>query len=262
MNTDRMSRRQAAFRSDFRSKIARAYDGWLHVALIAAIGFGAIWWALRQVQSPSWYEWLVIPVSFCVANAFEWWIHRYIMHRPVRGFMGIYKRHTLAHHQFFTVVEPSFDDSRDFRIVFFPPYALVAFIAMSAPATALLVWAGLPDAGFLLLATNVALYLNYETFHYCCHAKDDWVIRRIPFVNSIRRHHIAHHDTGIMMERNFNLTYPVADWFFGTSDLACGLVQHVFNGYDTRFVRTDLKRPKHTTDSVAAGHVAVPVAAE
>jgi hypothetical protein len=40
-----------------------------------------------------------------------------------------------------------------------------------------------------------------------------------------------------MMERNFNLTYPVADWFFGTSDLECGLLRHVFNGYDTSKVR-------------------------
>jgi hypothetical protein len=45
-----------------------------------------------------------------------------------------------------------------------------------------------------------------------------------------------------MMERNFNLTYPVADWFFGTSDLKCSLLQHVFNGYDTSRVRSDLVR--------------------
>ena len=45
-----------------------------------------------------------------------------------------------------------------------------------------------------------------------------------------------------MMERNFNLTYPIADWFFGTSDLRCGLLKHIFNGYDRSAVRTDLKR--------------------
>ena len=44
-----------------------------------------------------------------------------------------------------------------------------------------------------------------------------------------------------MMERNFNLTYPVADWFFGTSDLECGLLKHVFNGYDTSKVRGDVR---------------------
>ena len=91
-----------------------------------------------------------------------------------------------------------------------------------------------------------ALYLNYELFHYCCHVKDDRIVRHIPLVNSIRRHHIAHHNTALMMERNFNLTYPIADWFFGTSDLACGLLQHVFNGYETRFVRRDLKRVRNT----------------
>jgi hypothetical protein len=60
-----------------------------------------------------------------------------------------------------------------------------------------------------------------------------------------------------MMERNFNLTYPIADWFFGTSDLACGLLRHVFNGYDARFVRRDLKRVRNTSDDTRVGHVQV-----
>jgi len=55
-------------------------------------------------------------------------------------------------------------------------------------------------------------------------------VRHVPFVNSIRRHHIAHHNKALMMEREFNLTYPIADRFFGTSDLACGLRRPVFNG--------------------------------
>ncbi len=261
MSATRMSARQQAFRAHFRTQIALFYDGWLHVALIAAIGVAAIWYCARQISTPAWYEWLVIPVAFCMANSFEWWIHRTIMHRPVRGFLGIYKRHTLAHHQFFTEAEPSFDNSRDFRIVFFPPYALVAFIAGSIPAVALLHWAGLPNAGWLLLATNVGLYLNYELFHYCCHVKDDRIIRHIPLVNTIRRHHIAHHNTAMMMERNFNLTYPIADWLFGTSDLKCGLLQHVFNGYATTHVMRDLKRVRNSSDDVRIGQVR-PAAAE
>jgi hypothetical protein len=39
-----------------------------------------------------------------------------------------------------------------------------------------------------------------------------------------------------------NLTYPFADWLFGTSDLTRGLLGHLFNGYDTRFVRGDLPK--------------------
>lgn len=244
MDKPTLSPRQAAFRADFRTRIAPAYSGWAHVALIFALGAAAIWYCMRQIAHPAWYEFLVVPVAFCLSNVFEWWIHRYVMHRPVKGLMGIYSRHTLNHHQFFTDVEPSFDTSRDFRIVFFPPYALVAFMVLSLPPAALLGAIGVPNAGWLLLIANVGLYLNYELFHYCCHVRDDRLIRRIPLVNSIRRHHIAHHDQGIMMERNFNLTYPVADWFFGTSDLSCGLMKHIFNGYDTQTIRTDIGRPR------------------
>jgi hypothetical protein len=240
MDTSKMSRRQAAFRDDFRNRISPAYAGWAHVALIYALGAAAIWYCARQIAAPAWYEFLVVPVAFCASNVFEWWIHKYVMHRPVKGLMGIYSRHTLAHHQFFTHVEPTIDNTRDFRIVFFPPYALVAFMALSLPPAYLLGALGLPNAGWLLLITNVGLYLNYEAFHFCCHVKDDRLVRFIPLVNSIRRHHIAHHDPVLMMGRNFNLTYPVADWFFGTSDLKCGLIKHIFNGYDTRSVRTDL----------------------
>jgi hypothetical protein len=160
--------------------------------------------------------------------------------------MGIYKRHTLAHHQFFTDNEPTIDSLRDFRIVFFPPYALAAFIAGSSVAAYILHLLGLTNAGWLLLCTNIFLYLNYELFHFCCHVKDDSIIRHIPLINTIRRHHIAHHNTAIMMERNFNLTYPIADWLFGTSDLRRGLLGHLFNGYDATHRRTDMKRVRAT----------------
>src|SRR5690349_6381206 len=240
-----MSKRQAAFRADYRTKIGKLYSGPLHVFVIYAIGFAAIWYFARHIHDTVWTDWLIVPIAFLGANIFEWWIHRYVMHRPVKGFMGIYKRHTLAHHQFFTHIEPTIDNTRDFRIVFFPPYALVAFMALSLPPAAILGLVGLPNAGWLLLITNVGLYLNYELFHYCCHVKDDSIVRHIPLVNSIRRHHIAHHNTALMMERNFNLTYPIADWFFGTSDLRCGLLKHIFNGYDTSRVRGDLKRVRN-----------------
>jgi len=259
----RLSRRQQAFRNDFRSKIGRLYHGWAHVALIYAIGLAAIWYFARRVQAPAWYEWLVVPLAFLGANVFEWWIHKYVMHRPIKGLLGIYKRHTLAHHQFFTENEYTLDNSRDFRIVFFPPYALVTFIAMSLVPAAILGALGLANAGWLLLITNTAIYLNYELFHYCCHVKDDRIVRHIPFINTIRRHHAAHHNTAIMMERNFNLTYPIADWLFGTSDLRRGLLGHLLNGYDTAHLRRDLKRVRHTHDDPHAGAPRAPaVAAE
>jgi len=49
-----------------------------------------------------------------------------------------------------------------------------------------------------------------------------------------------------MMGTNMNLTYPIADWLFGTSDLDRGLIGHVFNGYDTRFRKRNLKKARAT----------------
>jgi len=243
-----MPRRQEAFRADYRTRISPWYSGLLHVFVVYAIGAAALAYAIPRIHDPSWLEWSVVPVVFLASNVFEWWIHRFVMHRPVTGFMGIYRRHTLAHHQFFTDSVPTIDDTRDFRITFFPPYALVTFIALSVPPALVLGTLWSANAGLLLICTTVGIYLNYEFFHWGCHVKDDRFIRHVPFMNTIRRHHIAHHNQAIMMEKNFNLTYPIADWLFATTDLDRGLLGHVFNGYDSRHVRTDLKKTRAGTD--------------
>src|ERR1700730_18883572 len=157
-----MSQRQADFRAAYRRKISPWYSGIGHVAVVYAIGLAGFSYFIPHIHRPTALEFLVVPVVFLACNVFEWCIHRFVMHRPIKGFMGIYRRHTLAHHQFFTDVEPTIDDTRDFRIVFFPPYALVAFMVLSLPPAAILGLVGLPNAGRLPLITNVALYLKYE----------------------------------------------------------------------------------------------------
>jgi hypothetical protein len=49
-----------------------------------------------------------------------------------------------------------------------------------------------------------------------------------------------------MMERNMNLTFPVMDWLMGTSDLDRGLAGHLLNGYDSRFVKTNMRKTSRT----------------
>jgi hypothetical protein len=74
----------------------------------------------------------------------------------------------------------------------------------------------------------------------------------MPFVNTLRRHHTAHHNARLMMETNMNLTFPIADWFFGTSDLNRGLLGHLFNGYDTRHLKRNLRGTPKRPDEAAA----------
>ncbi|MNR02404.1 hypothetical protein D3C85_1182540 [compost metagenome] len=97
------------------------------------------------------------------------------------------------------------------------------------------------NAGYIVFLTMVGLYMVYETFHYCCHVHDNWFVRNMPFINTIRRHHTAHHNLGIMMKYNMNLTFPIADWFMGTTDLRRGLFGHLFNGYSEKYVKDELR---------------------
>jgi hypothetical protein len=55
------------------------------------------------------------------------------------------------------------------------------------------------------------------------------------------------------METNMNLTFPIADWLFSTSDLDRGLLGHLFNGYDTQHLKSRLRgRPKRPDEAAAA----------
>lgn len=243
-----MTDRQRNYRHQYRERIAGWYNGWLHVAVIYTIGLTAMYVYVSNIRDVAWWEWMTVPVVFLICNFFEWFLHAQIMHRPQanKGMRAVYTRHTLMHHQFFTEKEMRFADQFDWRVTFFPPYALVVFILMSIPGALVVGWLISPNAGWLLMSTTTGMYLIYEFMHFCCHVEDNWFVRNCPFVNTIRRHHTAHHDQSIMMERNMNLTFPIADWFFGTSDLNRGLLGHLFNGYDTRYVRTDMRRTSRT----------------
>jgi len=66
----------------------------------------------------------------------------------------------------------------------------------------------------------------------------------LPFINTIRRHHAAHHNKNIMMYSNMNLTFPLGDWLFGTSDLNRGFFGHIFNGYSKKYIKKEFLQNK------------------
>jgi hypothetical protein len=237
-----MTERQRKFREQYKADISPLYNGLLHIGVIYAAGIAAIWTCVSRMHGAGW-EWaMAIPV-FIAGNFVEWFMHRHVMHKRIDVFAlrAIYERHTRQHHQYFTDLEATIDTTREFRIVFFPWRVLITL------GVGGLVLGGIAgqivnaNAGYVVFLTMVAQYLVYETFHYCCHVHDNWFVRNMPFINTIRRHHTAHHNMGIMMKYNMNLTFPIADWFLGTSDLRRGLMGHLFNGYSDRHVKEELK---------------------
>lgn len=247
-----MSERQRNFRAEYQAGIGPYYNGLVHVGVMYAVGLSVIVWCISRMQNASW-EWLLVIPVFAFSNWFEWWIHKYVMHRlvDVWALRAIYDRHTRQHHQYFTNNEMTVDSTREFRIIFFPWRALLTFMGMGVPFGLFLGWLINPNAGYILMVTIVGQYLIYESFHYCCHVHENWFVRNMPFVNTIRRHHTAHHNQGLMMERNMNLTFPIADWFMGTSDLNRGLLGHIFNGYNEKYLKPELQSAgaKHTVDA-------------
>ncbi|MFN0160021.1 MAG: sterol desaturase family protein [Burkholderiales bacterium] len=236
------TQRQLDFRAAYQAQIHPAYSGPVHIGVIYLVGLSVIGACVSRLAGASW-EWLLVIPVFFFSNIFEWWIHKYVMHRlvDVWALRAIYDRHTRQHHQYFTDNEMTVSTSREWRIVFFPWRALFTFIAIGIPFAFLLATFVNPNAGYILLVTMVGQYLIYESFHYCCHVNDNWFVRHMPFVNTIRRHHAAHHNYGIMMSHNMNLTFPIADWVMGTSDLDRGLVGTLLNGYNEDHVKPELK---------------------
>lgn len=237
-----MTDRQRRFRAKYLSEISPWYNGFVHVAVMYAAGIAAIWWCVSHMRDATW-EWLfVIPVALA-GNFLEWGMHKYVMHRliDVYALRAIYDRHTRQHHQYFTDNDPTISTVQEFRIVFFPWRVLAVLAVMGTVLGGLAAWLVNPNAGYVVFVTMIGHYMVYETFHVCCHVKENWFVRNVPFINTIRRHHAAHHNMGIMMKVNMNLTFPVADWAMKTSDLKRGLFGHLFNGYSEAHVKDELK---------------------
>ena len=98
-----MSERQRQFRTEYQAQIHPLYNGLVHVGVMYAVGLATIAWCVSRMHDATW-EWLLVAPVFCFSNLFEWWIHKFVMHRlvDVWALRAIYDRHTRQHHQYFT----------------------------------------------------------------------------------------------------------------------------------------------------------------
>lgn len=245
-----------AFRQTFRDGIPKDYSGVRHGLTALAIGLLALFGLLLLVRTPvTWIDVAVIPVTAVAWNFVEWIVHTHVLHRPGKGKIArmLYQRHTHTHHQFFTHDHASFEGSRDLSIVFFPVFALPITLLLATPA-ALLAWLIVSlNAALILLATVAAMYILFEVMHFCAHVPENAFVRHCPLINTMRRHHIAHHNHRLMMTTNMTFTFPLADWIMGTSDVDRGFWGMTFNGLSTKHVKPINARSHepHSSDTVA-----------
>jgi hypothetical protein len=236
-----MTDRQRKFRELYVAGISPFYNGIFHIGVMYGVGSLVIFYCLTQLDNPSWAWLTIIPVAIA-GNFVEWAMHKYVMHRLVDVFAlrAIYDRHTRQHHQYFTDTDYTIKTIKEHRIVFFPLRVLIVLGVFGLLISYCAAKAINANVGYIVYMTMVSHYLIYETFHYCCHIQENWFVRNVPLVNTIRRHHAAHHNLGIMMHKNMNLTFPLADWIMGTSDLKRGLLGTLFNGFNENHINPDL----------------------
>ena len=236
-----ITQRQSRFREQYVAQISPWYHGLLHIGVMYGAGLLILGWCVSQLQSPTWEWGLIIPIAIA-GNFAEWAMHLHIMHRlkDVFALRAIYDRHTRQHHQYFTDNDFTISSIREFRIVFFPWRVLLVLSVASAVLGLLFSLILGSDAGYMVPITMIGHYMLYESFHFCCHVPENAFVRHCPIINSVRRHHSVHHNMGVMMHINMNLTFPLADWLMGTSDLNRSLLGHVFNGYENEFQKPEL----------------------
>ncbi len=210
-----------AFREEYRKKnIGPHYRGWPHFAFTTCGSLAVIAFAVAHVHAVRPAEWIVLPLALLIANAGEYFGHKGPMHRPVRGMTILFQRHTREHHRFFTNEMMSYESSRDFKMVLFPPVMLLFFLGALATPIALLFASASANAGWLFVSVAMGYFLTYEWLHFAYHLHLGSWVGRLPFVKRLRQHHMLHHDPALMGRYNFNITFPVCDRIFGTASKA------------------------------------------
>ena len=225
-----MEDRLQQFRAAYQAKISPLYNGWLHGAWI--FGFGAVFiaWCASRIENDGW-AWLSVIPALLVANLGEWWLHKNALHRRIDALRALWHRHTIEHHNYFTEARMTVDSQREYRIILFPPYAVLGIALIHALFGGLWALVFGADAGWAWMVGGMAHYLLYEVLHTAAHLPEHPLLARLPLVNTLRRNHWVHHHQALMADVNLNLTPPFADWLMGTSDLDRSLPGVLFNGY-------------------------------
>ncbi len=208
-----------AFRDEYRrTSIGPGYRGWLHFATTSVGSLSVIAFAALHVHAVRPLEWLTVPVTFLFANFAEYHGHRGPMHHRTRGLSLLYQRHTREHHRYFTHEAMAYDSPRDFKMVLFPPVMLLFFLGVLAtPVGTLLFFLVSPNVGWLYVMVAMSYFLTYEWLHFAYHLDPGSSVGRLPTMARLRRHHTVHHDQTLMTWNNFNITFPICDWVYGTT---------------------------------------------
>lgn len=160
---------------------------------------------------------LAVPYS----SEFEWCLHRFAMHTPLRWFMYPYIAHDKTHHGLFSGYNYHLKGSAHKNKIMMAWWngPVIILIGVS-PFIAIATYCYLN--GFVYEAFTIALsasfvctsyYGAYEYLHKCMHDPRGRWFETTKLFHRINGHHILHHR---WKKTNFNVVLPMADRWHGT----------------------------------------------
>lgn len=209
--------------------------GWHGVRTLAlATAIGALGVYLARTATA--WDLLFVPLFFVAANAIEWSFHRGPMHRPMNPRI-FYQNHALLHHRAFEHDHMQVDHPRELNLVMMPWYTMLILFALASPIALIGYLVRGPAVAGLFYVTAAVYFLMYETMHALYHLPQA-TLQKLGLggrmFQALRAHHTYHHRLGRMAFVNFNVTWPLMDWLFGTKESEQSSARNVPAGHAKR----------------------------
>jgi small-conductance mechanosensitive channel len=211
------------FRQDYRKEFVQNYNFWNHIVIIHIAYLIVLFVCYQSLKSPVSITQVIctVPIAFLWLNFSEYMGHRFPMHRRniaiQFGVEKVFIRHAKQHHHFFTDKNMTINNWNDAKAVLFPPFLLFFFLIVFVFPFGIVLGIVLNrNVALLFIMTAWTYFMNYEWLHLIYHSSQIPVIGSIRFLNFLKQHHMKHHDYKHMVHSNFNITYPIFDYLFGT----------------------------------------------
>jgi hypothetical protein len=158
---------------------------------------------------------LGFAANIVFGSFFEWSLHKFVMHKPLRWFRYPFDAHAVVHHQIFKADHTYHliheKDKETIPMAWWNGPALIVLGSLpSLVASAILGQWGIACGA---LAAFSAYYVVYEYIHWCMHLPKKRRIEKPWLFQRLNGHHLLHHR---YMHKNFNVVLPLADLCLGT----------------------------------------------
>jgi len=203
--------RRAALRAKLIGETPGWYVPWVHMLVPSMVGIGMMAIALSLLRDVTALQLLTVPIVYVLANANEWTVHRWALHRRNPLAPVLYDQHTPKHHMLYITDDMAIRDPREYRLVLIPAYGLFLIFLTAIWITALIWWLGYRNVACLYAATAIGYAVSYEWLHLSYHLPAGHPVARSRVIRMLRRHHAIHHDPRLMQRWNLNVTVPLWD---------------------------------------------------